>query len=179
MSEETLQHEGTLDSMNKGPSGTKQNGDPWQIWKYEIGGKVFSSFDGPKKLKLIMQDYYIVAYVEKENAKHPESPHKNITNVTPGVKPEITEEEVKEGPGLVEEPEKPKAIDSEEERWDKINAVKDKKIMFGQVLNLTMGWIMNERRIEQSPKVTLDTHFDKMFDHIWKLATEKRKEKLE
>ncbi len=92
----------------------------------------------------------------------------------------MIEEDTKENMTNVGEPtQKPQAMPTEEERWEKINAVKDKKIMFGQVTNLTMKWIMNERRIEQTNKPTIDGNFNPIFDHIWKLIVEKRKEKLE
>ncbi len=55
---------------------------------------------------------------------------------------------------------------------------KQDEILFGQVLNLSFQWIMNERRIEQSPAVTFDENFDKVFKHFYEKAEEKRKEKL-
>ena len=196
-----MQHEGELESMNKGPSGVKKDNTPWQIYKYEVGGKVFSSFKSPVELEIKMGDYLIVAYNEAPNKDYPDKPHKNIINITQGTKPtegESRKDLIEEAEALigkdemkeeykkvkldmteVTKPNQPKAIPTEEDRWEKINAVKEKKILVGQVTNLTVKWIMNERRIEQTNKPSLDDNFSDMFNLIWTLANEKRKEKLE
>ena len=182
-----LQHEGKFEMPSTATSGINKNKKPYTQWKHKIGGRLFSSFKTVDELGLIDQNNYIVAYEESPNPKYPDNPYKNLKNVTPAIKPKsdgVTDNEMIEEDNKVnltnvgEQPtQQPQA--TEEERWEKINAVKDKKIMFGQVTNLTMKWIMNERRIEQTNKPTIDGNFNPIFDHIWKLIVEKRKEKLE
>ncbi len=178
-----LQHEGKFEMPSTATSGINKNKKPYTQWKHKIGGRLFSSFKTVAELGLIDGDNYIIAYEESPNSAYPDNPYKNLKNVTPAVGKEEMKEEDKKvnmtNVGQIPEPQandEPKA--TEEERWDKINAVKDKKIMFGQVTNLTIKWIMNERRTEQPNKPTLDKNFNPIFDHIWKLVEEKRKEKL-
>ncbi len=174
---EILKAEGKIEEISEVGSGVKKDGTPWTRYKYKIGNRYYAGFIDLKKTEPPQKigDTVIVAYSETPNPNGT-NPYKNVRNVTPTVSNEELKES-NEAVNLVPVGTEQKAI-TEEERWEKINAIKDRKIMFGQVLNKTMDWIMNERRITQTPEVTLDKNFNSMFDHIWKLATEKRKEKL-
>ena len=188
---ELLQANGKIDScaIATRPDGTqiigfKSDGvTPYTNYKYKIGGRFYSGFKSVEDYNIKRGDYCIVTYTENPNKDPMKKPYKNIVNIIQAVSPdEMIEEDTKVnlipvGKTTIQ----PQA--TEDDRWDKINAVKDNKIMFGMVFNKTMEWIMNERkinkRVEGETEIKLDTVFDPTFDIIWKLANDKRKEVLE
>ncbi len=186
MSEEVLKANGRLDlfEIAKRKDGTpitgkKADGTPYTNYKYKIGGKYFSGF---KKLSefdtpVELGDYVIVAYKEAPNQKNKDKPYKNIINITKAKEPtdEVTPEEMKEENKKVnmQHVGEPTTPDSEEERWDKINAVKDQKILFGMVFKKTCDGIFAHSDL------TIDKHFNSIFAKLHKKALEIREKYLE
>ncbi len=173
------------DKTGKELKGVKKDGTPWTSYKYKIGGRFYSGFKKLSEFEPSVEvgDYVIVAYDEQPNKDPQKKPYKNLINITEAVSQEELDEcnkpvnmvdvEATGGYGR-EEPV------SEEERWAKINAVKDQKIQFGMVFKKTIDWIIAERAMKgEGNTYMLDENFSPVFDRLWKHATEKRKEKLE
>ena len=154
------QAEGKITEISEVGSGNKQDGTPWTRYKYKIGNRTYSGFIDLKKREINLNEYVLVSYTEKEDTYDGKPiTFKNVVNITKGVAPKDLEESERQH-HVVPVGTQPKAID--------YNA----GAFFGMVFNKTVEEII------ANPELNLDAHFDSIFEKLWRLATEKRKEKF-
>lgn len=175
---------GTLVAAVPTKSGVSDKGVNWTLYKYTVvtrdGNRTLTGFVDPAKDNLFNQEVRIT-YTETPNTKYPSSPpFKNVK--TMGL--HVSEEHVKEANDKyhvknIETPQTKQAASPTpyEQKMDELHSRKQDEILFGQVLNLTMEFILNERTIAamtQSNIPTFDEKFDAVFDHIYSKALVKR-----
>lgn len=160
-----------------GVSGNRQDGTPYQVYKYKFFDieankeRTMSGFIDPepflRKPLLVEYDQDInpkggyfnnVKFIAEDLTDAVEAANKQYNVVGVGAP---TTHSTSNAPD-----------------WDAINKKKEDSIMFGMVFNKAMDWLISERNLEQTPTVTFDTHFDKIFNHIYDAALKKRKEKI-
>ncbi len=161
-----LNHEGKIELSTIAKEGKKKDGSSYKLWKYTIGGRIFSSFKSLSQLGSEMGEYVIVAYEEAPNLTHPETPYKNIVNLTQGVESKDV------GEPTPQEESKTIKPSTAEPNWGRIQREKQLNIDTSTVFNQTCNTILSDKDF------AFDKHFDSIYEKLWKLLQEKRKEKL-
>ena len=151
-----MEFTGTLVSSIVLKEGFKE-GKAWKLSGYTFKAKngvkfVASGFILPEKY--IGQDVK-VTYQEKENPKDADEPYKNVSKIE-FHGPPATEEEVRAMADNYKEP---------REKTEKTNPQ-----FFGMIFNKTCDYL-------NAHQSTYDLKFSEVFEKLWKLAKDKRKEK--
>ena len=162
---EIKQIEGRLTGHETGKSGTGKKGD-WTLYKYKIDENYFTGFNDYSSL---MNKHVVVAYKENPNPQNANNPFKNVINITEANSPsDLKESEQKYNVNPVD-------VKHEEVRDDQ-----ESPGFFGMVSNQT---ITRLEHLEKMGKEKLDSNnfdviWNELFDRLWKLNKEKRKERL-
>ena len=157
-------------------TGKKKDGTPYTNYKYKISGRYYSGFGSLKDFDVEIGNQVIVEYKEEPNKDPKKKPYKNIVNLTEAVAPE--------GVGIPEEAVIVQSTTPPEQRktglagpdWDKINLEKQQAIMVGMVSNQTIQWIIHKG--DNINHENFKATWNEVFDKLWDLNIEKRKEKL-
>ncbi len=172
---ENLEVEGTLSDFEKGKSGKKQDGTPFTRYVYEItkpDGNKFkcSGFIPPGEF---VEEYVIVTYVTKEDG---EKTYNNVKNIVEGV----PKDNAVPAPQAPQKSSKPEQSESEPD-WDKINGVKDEKILFARCSNQAhmslLGLAIKRASSILDFEGIYKEGFSRVFDVIYEENIKKRKEK--
>ncbi|KKL59824.1 hypothetical protein LCGC14_2211480 [marine sediment metagenome] len=185
----SLQHEGKFEMPSTAKSGTNKYGKPYTNWKHKIGGQLFGSFKTAEELGLKDQEFYLVAYEESPNPTHPETPYKNIINITEAISLKEVEDRNKQY--NVKDVGEPTTPDTDYETYEAKQSRIQDNITKGMTFNKTVDWIIATRKLslngllrDKDNKIipardyTLSDRFDIVYDFLLKKAVEKRKEKL-
>lgn len=156
--------EGTLKGFGERKRGTKKDGAEWILYSYtlEVDGKE-KTLTGFDKVPELLGE---VVEIEYESVQEGERHYNNLTSI--------------EKKGEIDEVNKQyNVVDIEQNKIDN-KVFNERGAFFGMISNQTLAWL---EHIETLGKLKLDANnFDVtwsgVFDKLWKLNEEKRKEKL-
>jgi len=162
MPEEIKKITGKLNGFGERKRGKKEDGTEWILFEYKIltpdgKEKTLTGFD--KCTELLGEEVEVEYKEVTDGDRH----YNNLISIEKSGA--LDEANKKYNMKPVGAPTAPKAEGSYNDG-----------AFVGMIFNKTIDWIMNERIINK--EYTLDEHFNLIFDHFYKKALEKRKEKL-